>query len=184
MSNKSRWTSEEELNLVKDISTGISLEILAQKRNRPITEIELRLKKIIYGNISSGKTVQQISKLLNLPDDKISQHYYSYKEYKEKYGNISDTHKQKAHPIDPYHGHSGSGNIHQSGGNLHAEHGFFNNKKLDKIDTKLKKIELENKILRLIVENKDLTHKLNRLIKDGKVDKSIKNLIKVVRNTT
>lgn len=183
MSNKSRWTSEEELNLVKDISTGISIEILAQKHNRPITAIELRLKKIIYGNVSSGKTIQQISKLLNLPEDKITQHYYSYKDYKEKYENIIDTHKQSAKPIDLQHGQSG-GNITKEHNNIPKEQGFFNDRKLDKIDTKLKKIELENKILRLIVENKDLTHKLNRLIKDGKVDKSIKNLIKVVRNTT
>lgn len=178
MSNKSRWTSEEELNLVKDISTGISLEILAEKHDRPITAIELRLKKIIYGNVSSGKTIQQISKLLNLPEDKIKQHYYSYKDYKEKYENIHNLHKQNSQPIDPPFGKS-----NQHGGSVTKEQGSFNDKKLDKIDTKLKKIELENKILRLIVENKDLTHKLNRLIKDGKVDKSIKNLIKVVRNT-
>lgn len=178
MSNKSRWTSEEELNLVKDISTGISLEILAQKHNRPITAIELRLKKIIYGNVSSGKTVEQISKLLNLSEDKIKQHYYSYKDHKEKYDITPNINKQNIKPVDIL-----LGDKNQNGGSITKEQGSFNDKKLDKIDTKLKKIELENKILRLIVENKDLTHKLNRLIKEGKVDKSIKNLIKVVRNT-
>jgi len=169
MSNKSRWTNEEELNLVKDISAGISLDMLAQKHNRSVSAIELRLKKIIYGNVSSGKTIQQISKLLKLPEDKVTQHYYSYKDFKEK-------HDVSTMPVP---------NQIQAGGATKItinEPDNFSNKKLDKIETKLKKIELENKILRLIVENKDLTHKLNRLIKEGKVDKSIKNLIKVVRN--
>jgi len=54
---------------------------------------------------------------------------------------------------------------------------------IDRIELKLKKLELENRILQLVVENKDLTHKLNRLIKEGRVDKSVKDLIKVVRKT-
>ena len=55
---------------------------------------------------------------------------------------------------------------------------------LDKIETKLRKLEVENRILKLIVENKDLTHQLNKLISEKKVDPSIKQLIKVVRKAT
>ena len=166
MSNKSRWTREEELTLIKDVADGKSLDVIATKHGRSASAMELRLKKIIYENASSGKSLESISKLLKLSEDKVRQYFYSYKEFKEKHTGLVDD--------APF------ADIHAGGAKL----GLVNeNPKVEKIEGKLKKLELENKILRLIVENKDLTHKLNRLIKDGKVDKSIKSLIKAIRKT-
>lgn len=159
MSNKQRWDKEEELKLINSISSGETLENIAIKHNRSTSAIELRLKKIIYENCISGKSLESIAKLLNMTVDKIRQYFYSYKEFREKHTGVvddviipSDKNKQN---ID---------------------------NKLDKISSTFKKLETENKILRLIVENKELTHKLNKLIKDGKVDKSIKTILKILRN--
>jgi len=179
--SRSRWTREEELELIKNISNKVSFTDIATKHNRSVSAIELRLKKIIYENVTSGKQFETISKLLNIDIDKIKQYYYSYKEFSEKHD------QQLEQPVITNNQQINTNNLEninkfnmdnifspkyvQSGGN-----------KLNKIERKLKKLELENKILHLIVENKEMTHKLNKLIKDGKVDKSVKKLIKTVRN--
>ncbi len=180
MTNK--WTNEEELNLVKDISAGIAFETISQKHGRSISAIELRLKKIIYVNACSGKSMDNISKLLKIPEDRVKQHYYSYKEFKEKHSKIIDDVKIPD-IISVNNQHIVSNNLQstkthnttciQSGGNY----------KLEKIELKIQKLELENRLIKSIVENKDLTHKLNKLIKEGRVDKGVKHIIKVVRDS-
>ena len=196
MSNKSRWTREEELKLIKSISTGESLDILSIKHGRTSSAIELRLKKIIYENAIGGKSMENISKLLNIPEEKIRQYFYSYKEFNEKHGGLIDAiHMPPDNPTPlpiPVPMQFGGNNYMKNqmnnqmnnqiiGGRLNQ--GSFTENKFEKFEEKLKKLELENKILKLVVDNKDLTLKLNRLIKDGKVDKSIKGVIKSIRKS-
>lgn len=183
MSNNSRWTQEEEMSLIKNISTGVSTELLAQQHERSVSAIELRLKKIIYENAKSGKSLATISKLLNTPLDKVTQYFYSYKEFKEKQSGVKDDIEIKVEPnsnkFESEMQVGGKNNI-----DAHIEKAFMEPNNLDKIESKLKKLEMENKILKLIVENRDLSHKLDKLIKEGKVDKkNIKNLIKLVRKS-
>lgn len=192
----SRWSKEEELSLIKDISNGFSLETLSQKHNRSVSAIEMRLKKIIFENANSGNSLNSISKLLKLDMGKTLQYYYSYKEFYEKKTKTSLTKPtQLIKQINNYNG---------VGGNMHPanlanptnkvnqtdqieklpdlEKAFGEPSKNNKLESKLKKLEIENKILRLIVENKELTQQLNKLIKDGKVDPSIKSVIKTLRS--
>lgn len=172
--NKTRWTREEELNLVRNIAGGGTLDIIALNNNRSLSAVELRLKKIICENVESGKSISDISKLLNMPEEKVRQYFYSYKDFKEKHSGIiggSNPPNQSNISVNSIASIEKSLNLQQGG----------KSSKINKIEKKLKKIELENKILRLIVDNKDLTHKLNKLIKEGKVDKSIKELIKKIR---
>lgn len=159
MSNKSRWTRDEELELIKDISNQITLDKLTLKHNRTESALELRLKKIIYENALSGKSLESIAKLLNLPEDKTRQYFYSYKDFKEKHTGLID---EFVLPIN----------------NINKQSAGSNNLK---IESKLKKLKMENKILKIIVENKELTHKLNKLIKDGHVDNNIKSLINLIQ---
>ena len=79
-----RWTREEESNLLKNIQSGKTYAELAGGFNRSENALEMRVKKIIYENITSGKTPSKISELLNISSDKIMQYYYSYKEHLEK----------------------------------------------------------------------------------------------------
>lgn len=222
MSN-ARWTREEELQLIKDISNGNSLETLAQKHNRSVSALEMRLEKIIYENYVSGRSLQEISRLLRLNIDKVTQHYYSYKKFKEKHSNgqENNTVQQVVNPVYPVqqvinqqlptqqiqsnqpnqinhpinHPISQQLNTIQTGAGRRddnfadkfaekVEKAFAEPNNLDKIESKLRRLEVENRILKLVVENKELTQQLNKLIKEGKVDPSIKQLIKMLRKTT
>ena len=88
--SKNRWTKEEEVGLIKDIASGINIDVISQKNNRSTSAIELRLKKIIYENVSSGKNIDEISKILNIHVEKTRQYFYSYKDFKEKHMGIVD----------------------------------------------------------------------------------------------
>jgi len=178
MSNNLRWTREEELNLIKDISTGESLEKLATKHNRSVSAVELRLKKIIYENATAGKSLEDLAKLLNIPIDKIRQYFYSYKEFREKHTGAVDA---VIPPLPPAKTESVQ-NIAISNQQPVVLAGG-GNEKMNKIKSRLRKMEEENRIIKLIVENKELTHKLNKLIKEGKLDESVKKLIKILRKS-
>ena len=80
----SRWSVEEEKMLINDIKNNKSFQELSLKYNRSPNALELRIKKIIYDNISANKSIKLIGGHLNLPEDKIKQYYYSYKEMLEK----------------------------------------------------------------------------------------------------
>lgn len=205
MTTNSRWTKEEELSLIKDIAKGINLEILSQKHNRTISAIEMRLKKIIYENTINGNTLEYISQLLKIDINKTMQYYYSYKEFLEKKTkNINNQPIQSTQPITQLElGNQLNNQINSHNTNEHFRlaknvnmFGGGNNDmpnldkafnepakhdKRNKLESKLKKLEIENRILKLIVENKELTQQLNKLIKDGKVDPSIKSVIKSIR---
>jgi hypothetical protein len=199
--SKNRWTKDEELLLIKDIASGINIDIIAKTKNRSSSAIELRLKKIIYENISSGKNINDIAKILNINIDKIRQYFYSYKDFKEKHTGIVDNVMMnkniaqiKDNLIDELHMGKNNAqfndiinknNIH-IGGNGESIYNEKIKKQDDvfiksKIDKKLNKLELENKALKLIVENKDLTNKINNMISEGNIDKNIKKIIKNIR---
>lgn len=282
MSANLKWTRQHELELINDVANGKSLEMFAQGHNRSVSAVELRLKKIIYENCVSGKSFQTISQLLKINLDKITQYYYSYKEFKEKRGGTVEgvavvpstigtadvennntfhsqqiqqiqqtqpsyfqpmqqyqqeqhpvhqtrqqTHQPILQPIQQYQQvqqpiqqsiqqsilqpnqltpitiigpqqsqqnrliqqnqsiqQLGGAKLrqHQSG-DIQIDKAFGEPNNLDKIESKLRKLEVENRILKLVVENKDLTQQLDKLISEEKVDSSIKQLIKVVRKS-
>lgn len=187
MANRSKWTQDEELKLIQDISTGININIIAVKHNRSESAVLLRLKKIIYENAIAGRSIQNISKLLNLNEEKTRQYFYSYKEFKEKHTELVDNNFQKLQnkeqtmninnpKISQQYIQNNNNNVIEQP----SQFGGEATRKIQKIQSKMHRIENENKILKLIVENKELTHKLNKMIKDGKIDKNIKKLIKVI----
>lgn len=218
MLNKSRWSRDEELMLIRDISTGINIETIATKHNRSSSAVELRLKKIIYENAMSGRSIENISKLLKLNEEKTRQYFYSYKEFKEKHTGLIEDNSKLKQDNRPQTGIQKGGqlqipqnipqNIQQNipqntyppniqniplqnvditqlptinNQLIQPQHfGGETARKLHKIQSKMHKIENENKALKLIVENKELTQQLNKMIKEGKVDKSVKKLIKVM----
>ena len=79
-----RWTIQEESQLLKFIASGKTAKELAGGFNRSENALELRIKKIIYENISNNKSINKIAELLHMQKDIVMQHYYSYKDYVEK----------------------------------------------------------------------------------------------------
>lgn len=168
-----KWTPNEELELIKEISHGTSFDQIAIKLNRSISATELRFKKIIYENITKGVSFETLSKKINLSEDKVRQYFYSYKDFKEKHtganseiaptqttNNIFATLKNEINSMQNLNGSS--------------------NRKIN-VENKIKQLEMENKLLSLIIENKNLNSQLNKLIKEGKVDKNVKTIIKGLR---
>lgn len=154
-----RWTFEEESKLLKLVASGKSYKELSGGFNRSENALELRVKKIIYENISNKKPVNKISELLNIPNEKVMQYYYSYKDHLERENKIKD--------------------IEQSGGNNTEK---INTLRLDNINklnnnkqtggnnnnisiNKIEKLELENKKIKLLLENYLLKQKLSKFLK-------------------
>jgi len=81
-----RWVKEEELRFIKGVASGKTFDELAITHNRTASALELRLKKIIYDNVSKGNEVSKLAKGLNLDKNKVTQYYYSYAEFREKNG--------------------------------------------------------------------------------------------------
>lgn len=177
MSNNTRWTKDEELKLLKNIQTGMKFDDMAKIHDRSVSALEMRLKKVIYENIMSGKSTDMLSTSLNLSIDKINQYYYSYKDLMEKHSkNNDDKNNNKQNNDESHKQFGGNNNV------ISHKHNMNNkNENLNKIKTKMDKIELENKFLKIILENQELMHKLKYLIKDGKIDSSVKKLISAIR---
>ncbi len=202
----SKWTKEEELDLIKDIANGLQIEHIAIKRNRSNSAIELRLKKIIYENVIAGRSLETMAKKLRLPEDKVRQYFYSYKDFKEKHsGNLDDITNLKTNYSDVFGEHK-----HEKKIDVKPDKSIFSklHREIEQIkentencneeichreiqlggsrnanlEEKIKKLELENKFINLIVENKQLNSQINKLIKEGKVDKSVKLAIKNIRD--
>ncbi len=156
-----RWTEEEEHNLVKYISHGKKISDLANTFNRSENALSWRLKKIIYENMIHGKTVKNLSKLLNLPDDTINQYYYSYKDYISKknkdVSNIKINTTLTKSDKKPH--------IKQSGG---------------EVINKIERIERQNRIIKAVLENKELRANLKKQYRKGLLDKGTQKILKIL----
>jgi hypothetical protein len=86
MSNNKRWDSNEKIELMKLYSTGKSYDDIGKILNRSPNAIKLRLETIVYTNLAKGKSVNMLSKMLNVDQDKIQQLYYSHKSFRQARG--------------------------------------------------------------------------------------------------
>ena len=178
-----RWTFEEESKLLKLVSSGKTYKELSGGFNRSENALELRVKKIVYENISSNKSPEKISELLSMPKDKVMQYYYSYKDHIEREqkmagGNISAKESEKSQSRTET-GLSKIDNLSRLNQNpIKSVKPIESNNKIggsytsDKLE-KLEKLELQNKKMKLLLENHILKHKLAKLFKSK--DKSMYN---------
>lgn len=154
-----RWTKDEELLLVKEVSKGESFAEIAVSHDRSQSAVELKLKKIIFNNVLGGKHINQISSKLKIPLETTKQYFYSYKEfYEKKKGSIAIDDKLLLDENKIEHREK------QIGGH--------------KIERKVEQLETKNKIMKLVLENRSLSKQINKLIKEGKMSSDIKDFIK------
>ena len=181
------WDRNEEKEFIKQIGEGRSMADIAIKHGRTETAMELRLKKIIYDNVEKGFTSDKLSKIIKLPVDKINQYYYEYKGFIEKKDKNKVTKEQKLNE-DAVFKENGIRNFDKIsekqdlkvstmnivGGNISdTNRNEVNNKMNDKIAI----LEKENKIIKEIVDNINMKHKINKLIDNGYLDKDIRSKI-------
>ncbi len=79
------WSKQEELDLLKDISSNNHISTLTQKYGRSQNALELRLQKIIY-NIIVNKNISNIelSRRLNMPVEIVDNYFTLYKKRLDK----------------------------------------------------------------------------------------------------
>jgi hypothetical protein len=188
-----RWTFEEESKLLKLVSSGKTYKELSGGFNRSENALELRVKKIVYENISNNKSPEKISELLSMPKDKVMQYYYSYKDHLEreqkmaggnaiavseksqskldtglsKLDNLSRLSQNPTKPIKPIEFNNNNNNTNNNTNNKIG--GSYTSDKLEKLE----KLELQNKKMKLLLENHILKHKLAKLFKSK--DKTMYN---------
>jgi hypothetical protein len=138
------WTDNEDKMLVKAIQDDVKPSQFAVANNKKEEDVINRLQRIIYNamhNNSRYQSIDEIAKLLKLPNETVQEYYNSYKEKKEP---------------------------KLSSNNL-------------SFSAKIAKLKIENEVMEVIIKNRALTNKLDQLINDGKVDKSIKEILRQIR---
>jgi hypothetical protein len=171
-----RWTFEEESKLIKSISAGKTYKELSGGFNRSENALELRVKKIIYENIINKKPIDRISQLLNMSKEKVMQYYYSYKDHFERenklkedkqFGgqNINGIELDNKTNLSNQSEYSKLSKLNNNINNpiIEREKQFGGNDKQEKIN----KLEMENKKMKLLLENYMLKHNLTKVLKSN-----------------
>lgn len=173
-----KWTKDEEIKFLKNISVGKKIDKIAMEHNRSVSAMYMRLKKIIHDNINSNKSFEQIAKVLNMQIDQVKQYYYEYKSFLE---NKSKKINTELHNIDGGNDNKTLNNniTKDPKKNNENNENKENNENLLKIYNKLKKIKAQNKILKEIVTNTELKDKIKDFYKQGKISSNIMNFLKL-----
>ena len=169
-----RWTLPEEGKLLKLIASGKTCKELAGGFNRTDNALELRLKKIIYDNITNNKSIDKIAELLHMNKDVIMQHFYSYKDYIEKqnggkqHENEISIKKESESKLNKLHQMNQINQINQINkiNQIQDVNKFNQNGAGGNNIIKLEKLEEQNKKMKLILENYMLKNKITKLLKD------------------
>jgi hypothetical protein len=151
----SRWTKDEELQFIKYIAKDKSMSYISKKHNRSESALELRLKKIVYDNLVKGVSVDKLSKKLKIDKNKITQYYYSYRDFLESKGKVVE-------------------DIKLTNSQATTKVKTKNNMTKDKIE----KIEQQNRLLEILIKNNQMKSQVKKLYKNNKFDKKIKKLVK------
>jgi hypothetical protein len=177
------------------------MEDLSSEHNRSTSALELRLKKIVYDNITEGIKADKLADKLNLSTDKIMQYHFSYKDFLEKQG--KDIKDIKLTGISESHNSSAA----QSGGSSHKKkykkskskskkHKNKNKMKRssgsskggavierkDSVDNKIDQMEKQNILLEAIIKNNDMKEKVRKLYKNNKLDRKTRKMVRRLRD--
>jgi len=170
-----RWNINEEKQLINDIAQSKSYQELAPKYNRTANALELRIKKIVYDNISANKSIDMIGGHLNLPTDKVKQYFYSYKEMLEKRG---------MKPLAEGSLSNNNNNIDNKIENDTKTNIIKENSVVNKLvnqkggDNNINNIRNENEVFNDILKNISMRKKLKKLLKEGKLNNNMKKILR------
>jgi hypothetical protein len=199
-----RWTLEEEKKLIRQIKHSSDLSSLAKELNRSENALELRIKKIIYDSVAGNKSIENISKSLNLSEDRVKQYFYSYKDMMEKNGKntvdiVENKDKNdiltniKLHIDEKKESKHDSKFVSKGGSRKHSrkEHSKKDSKKHSKKDSKkehsnsthkidLDKLKKQNDKMETILKNIQLKNEIKKALKTNKLDKHEIQIVKGV----
>lgn len=175
---KPLWSKNEEISLIKDIRNKKTLDELAEKYDRTLSALELRLQKIIHDNINAGKSFETLSDIMGLSSEKLKQYYYEYCGYidkKQRNKKAPDVSlKTKVH--ENINNLSDPTNL--SGGFVDGSADIVDKNKREFGANEYDRLEKENRFLQLILDNIDLKKKIKYYIDQGILDGSVLELLK------
>ena len=87
-----RWSKIDENKMVELYAKKNTYESIGKYLNRSPNAIKLRLELIVYDNLSKGKSIKLIAKMLNTTEEIIKQLYYSHKSFADKKESKSTQH--------------------------------------------------------------------------------------------
>lgn len=87
-----RWSKIDEKKMVELYAKKNTYESIGKYLNRSPNAIKLRLELIVYDNLSKGKSIKLIAKMLNTTEEIIKQLYYSHKSFADKKESKSTQH--------------------------------------------------------------------------------------------
>jgi len=184
-----KWTKDEEKKLLISLSAGKTLDKIAAEHSRSVNALELRLKKIVYDNITGGKTEASLSNILKIQQDKIKQYYYEYKSFLEKKSKSIDS-QLKIPQTEITAKHMGGNNElpkpaehtkepREQNEVSHKQNEEMSKETILKVFNHIKKMGKQNKILKNIVENAELKEKIKSLAEKGLIKKEILDYFKI-----
>ncbi len=101
MSNNKRWDTDEKIKLMKAFSEGKSYDEIGKLLSRSANAIKLRLESIVYDNLTNGKSMNVLTRMLHTEPDTIKQLYYSHKSFLQARGEeVVDVDFTKNNTID------------------------------------------------------------------------------------
>lgn len=161
-----RWTSKEELRFIKGVSRGKTFEQLSIKHNRSVSALELRLKKIIFDSINKNINANEISRMLNIPIDKVNQYYYSYTDFLESKEQLQQQDKTKTKTKTK---------------DKSEENKRQKTKRDDSIQVKL--LKQENKLYKKLLSDITVKKYLNKMYKNKKLNSQSRKILEVLIKT-
>ena len=81
--NNKRWSSDDKIKLIKLYSDGNTFEEIGKVLDRSQNAIKLRLESIVYENLTKGKSILLLSKMMKKDKETLKQLYYSHKSFKQ-----------------------------------------------------------------------------------------------------
>ena len=170
---KPLWSKNEEISLIKDIRNKKTLEELSLKYDRTLSALELRLQKIVHDNINAGKSFETLSNIIGLPTEKLKQYYYEYCGHIDKKQRDKKTQNPQKKIENPEIKHDLNECTTLSGGSkdFPVDNGA-------KQCNAYEKLEKENKLLQLLLDNIDLKKKIKHHIDQGVLDMSVVDFLK------
>ena len=153
--NNNKWTLDEEKKLVLKLRGGYQMKTIAEESGRSYGAIKERLKKIIFENIkdiNNQNEVEKVSRSLNLDRELIGKYYHDYEKRlqppQEQPQEPKQEPKQEPSQVKP---------IEQIGG---------------------QSLKRQNEMLEDIVKNYELKKQIGNLIRNKKLDKETKDILK------
>ena len=81
-----RWSADEKIQMMKLYSKGKSFADIGTTLDRSANAIKLSLEKVVYDNLTKGKTMPRIAHMLGTNHANVKQLYYSHKSFLEARG--------------------------------------------------------------------------------------------------